>query len=71
MERAAFTFTQVKKQTTGLFPKASEVMFKLCEIREDSVGFSVPFSPSAVGVFSSWGVQKDVVFSPKKTAFQS
>jgi hypothetical protein len=56
VEPAAFTFPQVKKQTTGLFPKAPEVMFKLCEIREDYVGFSVPSSPSGVGVFSSgWG----------------
>lgn len=48
---ATFTFTQVKTQTTGLLPEASEVMFKLCEIKGDCLGFSVPFSPSGVGDF--------------------
>lgn len=72
MEPAAFTFAQVKKQTTGLFPRASEVMFKLCEIKEDCLWFLRSFLSSGVEVFS-WGgeVQQDVVFSPKETAFSA
>lgn len=54
MEPAAFTFAQVKKQTTGLFPRASEVMFKLCEIKEDCLWFLRSFLSSGVEVFS-WG----------------
>lgn len=43
MQLAPFTFTQVKKQTTGLLPEASEVMFRLCEIKGDCFGFLCPF----------------------------